>query len=48
MRKAYETMIDQAERIADEDERRMFLEKVKVNQEINASIQELKASEPSA
>ncbi len=39
LHKAQEAMMDQANRIADEDQREVFLEKVKVNQEIRALMQ---------
>jgi len=38
LQKAYDTMMSQAERIPDAGERRTFLEKVKVNQAINALV----------
>jgi class 3 adenylate cyclase/tetratricopeptide (TPR) repeat protein len=40
LQKAYAAMMDQADRIADEQERQVFLENVRVNQEINTLWQE--------
>jgi len=41
LHKAYEAMMDQANRLVSDEEREGFLEKVKVNQEINAALTRL-------
>ncbi len=45
LQKAYAAMMDQADRIADEQERQIFLENVRVNQEIHTLWQEVEGEQ---